>query len=399
MHVAMIRLSATPLVDAHSSGVFGGAEVRAWTFAAGLAAQARHRVSFVVADRRPSSSVYRGVTLVRVVGRRRVGRRSTGWVRSSGALAGRWIRSVQQRMSAVPLVHAEIARISADSYATFGLQHPTPEIVRTARALGRPVVVFLTSDDDTRDALVDGPVLNSRRRRRRRAHRYAIEQADCVIAQTRYQRRLVEGCGRDAELVRNPIDVRIDVDPPTPLTDRHYALWVGRADTDCKRADLCLRVARECPQVPFLMIMNPTDPQTTQTLKSSAPPNVRFLDRIDWDVSDEVYKDALLLLNTSESEGFPNALLQAAKYGVPICSRRVNPDGVLTRHGIGFLAHDSLTHLAAMVRRIHRDRARFAAVSQAARHYVCTYHALEQQVAQLSDIFARLETARHSAAA
>ena len=114
---------------------------------------------------------------------------------------------------------------------------------------------------------------------------------------------------------------------------------------------------------------------------------------VDYGNSDALFRDAFVLLNTSESEGFPNAFLQAAKHAVPICSRRVNPDQVLTRHGIGFLAHDSITELSAMVRRIHQQRWRFEIVASSARRYVVRHHRLEDRTRELTSLLDQLEHA------
>jgi glycosyltransferase involved in cell wall biosynthesis len=184
--------------------------------------------------------------------------------------------------------------------------------------------------------------------------------------------------------IRNPIDTRLAPDEGiVPMTERKHVLWIGRADRDCKRADLCLQLAAECPEVPFLAVMNPQDSATELQLLASRPPNVTILPRIPWRQTDRLYRHALALLNTSESEGFPNAFLQAAKFGVPILSRRVNPDQVLTEHGIGFVAQDDLSRLAQMLRQLHATPERFSWVSRAGRRYVERYHALESRIGEL----------------
>jgi hypothetical protein len=191
-------------------------------------------------------------------------------------------------------------------------------------------------------------------------------------------------------LIRNPIDTDTLADKLVPIAHRKYVLWIGRADTNCKRADLCWQVARKCPHVPFLAILNPLDRRTTELLVREAPTNVSIRDRVDWSDSDLLFQDALALLNTSDSEGFPNTFLQAAKYGVPIFSRRVNPDGVLTRFQIGFVASDDLSRLAMMIEQLHANPQQFEYVSAQGPRYVRQYHASDGRVAELEAALTQL---------
>jgi hypothetical protein len=393
MQIAVIRLSAAPLVCSTDTRLFGGAEVRAFLFARGLAELTEHDVQLVVhAAEGPIPPS--GRLSIQSLGHpgRAVPRRGP-----SGRLdprrprpverAERLLRSLQRRLTGQPLIWPELAGLSADVLCTFGLYDPTASVVRTAQRSGKWSVVFLTSDLETEQALLPTAVNDHHRR----WHRYALEQADLIVAQTRFQQSRVEQAGRPVVLVRNPIDIGLPSGAGIrPMTERKYILWVGRADTDCKRADLCLRLASMCPSVPFVAVMNPQDSLTHAQLPADTPANVRIVRRVDWQHTDRLYRDALALLNTSESEGFPNAFLQAAKYGVPILSRRVNPDQVLTNHGIGFVAHDDLSRLVKMIRQVHGAPERFSFVSRAARHYVERHHDLGLRIAELDGALAHL---------
>lgn len=381
MRIAFLRLSAAPLVRGDTEQNIGGAEVRALTFAKGLSDRSNHVVRLLVGGE-AQDPYARGRLLIHPVQseRQESDRRS---------LPSRLTRSLKRRLGREPAAWKAIADLPVEFIACFGLQDPTASAIWTAKQTGKRAVVFLTSDHDTYRALAPASIVH----RHRRWHRFAILNADLVVAQTHYQCQLVEQASTSSvALIRNPIDTATVADELVPITHRKYVLWIGRADTNCKRADLCWQVARKCPDIPFLAILNPLDRRTTELLVREAPPNVSIRDRVDWSDSDLLFQGALALLNTSDSEGFPNTFLQAAKFGVPILSRRVNPDGVLTRFRIGFVASDDLSQLAKMIEQLHANPQQFEYVSAQGPRYVREYHASDGRVAELEAALTQLAT-------
>jgi glycosyltransferase involved in cell wall biosynthesis len=386
MRIAIVRLAAGGLFDTTDGTVFGGAEVRAWTFAQGLAQDPFTEVQFIVHGKESRQPEIRaGVRIRRVEIRRRSEDRRWGWEllwQIPHDTWTSWSRSLRARRNSIPTPLPVFQQLNADVIATFGLHDPSASVIQSARSSGKRSVLFLTSDRDTERAIITAEKKQNRTLAR---HRYAIAHADLVVAQTDRQRQLVASTGVPVIRIRNPIDTRVSECDPQPPETRRYVLWVGRADTDCKRADLCWQLARNCPEVPFVAVMNPQSPELTESLRQSVPPNVRLIERVSWEASDALYRDALLLLNTSESEGFPNAFLQAAKHGVPVFSRRVDPDGVLSREGIGWVAHDDLHQLAMKIRTAHAHPRDLEGSSRAARRYVTTYHDAGQCVTELRE--------------
>jgi glycosyltransferase involved in cell wall biosynthesis len=389
MRLAVIRLTAAPLVGLSAEGLFGGAEVRAFLFAQGLAERTDRQVELVVDAGQQVTTALGRLTIRSLAtpsGRSPCRKRPHFWRRTNQRLR-RLRSSLERRLTGQPPLWPELATLEAEVLCSFGLHDPTASIVRTARQSGKRSVVCLTSDDETQRALQTDAVCD----RHRRWHRYALDQADLIVAQTRFQQLCVADYGRPVELVRNPIDTQL---PPgeriRPIDARTHVLWVGRADTNCKRADLCLQLAARCPAVPFVAVMNPHDPRTFAQLQAACPANARIVPRIDWQLGDYLYRDARALLNTSESEGFPNAFLQAAKYGVPILSRRVNPDQALTDHRIGLVAEDDLERLAGWLGQLFAAPEQFTPLARAARRYVEAHHALEARVAEFDGALRRV---------
>ena len=89
--------------------------------------------------------------------------------------------------------------------------------------------------------------------------------------------------------------------------------------------------------LPFVMVMNRSVPKVWESVVQQLPANVRLLEKIPFSESDKLFEGALVLLNTSEFEGFPNTFLQAGKYGVPVLSLSVDPDEFITQTGCGLV--------------------------------------------------------------
>jgi hypothetical protein len=388
MDVGFLRLGATPLLLPRSGGCFGGAEVRAVTFARGLVRWTDHRVVFLTqGDERPAKTLPDGIQVTFVPGRRRLRNEPRGarlaW-RLPLEISRRLATSARSRWSDVPATWDAVARLNVDALACFGIHDPTASAIKSARASGKRSILFLTSDADVEQAFQPGRTC---RRHVRRRQRYAICQADEVVAQTEYQRqRLRQLAGREASLIRNPIDTHVTGRDLLPLERRRHVLWVGRADRDCKRADRCLDLAQRCPSVPFLAVMNPVDPREFRWFVEHAPNNLRIVESVPLALSDRLFRASRAVLNTSDSEGFPNTFLQAAKFGCPIISWSVNPDDVLTRHRCGYVAQGNVERMASMVRTAWRHPGRFRYVAACARHYLASHHDLKSQVARLDQL-------------
>jgi glycosyltransferase involved in cell wall biosynthesis len=136
---------------------------------------------------------------------------------------------------------------------------------------------------------------------------------------------LAAGIGRPQQYTVIPPGVRA----PTPgsrsdsrarlaiAPDDAVVAVVGRLTT-VKRPDRMLEVARLLPDVTVLVA---GEGPLLETTRRNAPPNVRFLGwRNDVDV---IYAAADAMLLTSDNEGMPVALIEAAMCGIPAVSTDV----------------------------------------------------------------------------
>jgi glycosyltransferase involved in cell wall biosynthesis len=114
-------------------------------------------------------------------------------------------------------------------------------------------------------------------------------------------------------------------------------LWVGRSDR-VKRPDLFLKLARHFPDLPFTMIcQRATGDDRYEALVREAKSirHLKFIERVPFSEVDAYFQRSRVLVNTSDSEGFPNTFVQACKAGTAILSLNVNPDGFLDKHACG----------------------------------------------------------------
>ena len=132
--ICFLRIGATPLLLTHGQGEFGGAEVRALTFAREFARRG-NAVDFAVTPHPDLlETTPEGIRVVPI------SCRSRGIQKLFRSLRGRW--------NSAPQPFPVIDQIEAPTIACFGIHRPTPEVIAAARAVGKKTILFLTSSED-----------------------------------------------------------------------------------------------------------------------------------------------------------------------------------------------------------------------------------------------------------
>jgi glycosyltransferase involved in cell wall biosynthesis len=101
---------------------------------------------------------------------------------------------------------------------------------------------------------------------------------------------------------------------------------------------------------------------------------LKVLTYVPFDQVEKYFAEAALFVNTSAFEGFPNTFLQAMKYGVPVVSLKVDPDGMLARHGCGAVCDGDFDRLEREVSLLMSDRNRHLHASNCCRAYLERFH-------------------------
>lgn len=405
MDVVLVALNALPAIDPAVPGPIGGIETRAWLFARGLAREPKVHVAVVVrSPQEPPRTEYDGVGVITLVDPmypvwQSIGQSLSRRPRFPWVSLRRWDwRLVWQLPLAVidrlrrgrayssDRADTRLSALRPDVYVTFGVQTHSATVIRSAREAGRPCVLFLGSDGDLDPLFEAGGSGRDPYGTEAATGRFILQSADAVIVQTEHQQELLrERFGRESTLIRNPIDVAAwdagmqrPADPTVIGGWERYVLWVGRAEDLHKRPQLCLELARRCPAVRFLMILNPRDAAVEARIRREAPSNVRIVPRVPAEQMPSLFARAAAFLSTSQLEGFPNVFLQAALSGVPIVSLEVGAE-FLRESGAGTNCDGDLETacqaLDALWSTSARDSSRIAHV----RSYVIARHALAEQ--------------------
>jgi glycosyltransferase involved in cell wall biosynthesis len=135
-------------------------------------------------------------------------------------------------------------------------------------------------------------------------------RVDRLAANSNFVRqRIAKVWRRDAEVIHPPVDTALFT-PSTEIDD--YYLWVG-AMVPYKRPDLAVD-AMNANGLPLLMVGQGS---MLKSLKARAKPNIRFVDRLDFNALRRAYARARAFIITAE-EDFGIAPVEAMASGRPV---------------------------------------------------------------------------------
>lgn len=185
-----------------------------------------------------------------------------------------------------------------------------------------------------RDWDVDGIQERSMDPLKRGLYKSAIRGADIVLAQTEYQKRLVEDrFRRPAVLVRNIYRM-----PEAEESRPAFVLWVANFHSP-KRPSMLLEIAERLPEYRFVMVGRPMPGDEhlydEAVAASKRLPNLEIRGAVPYAEVGHLYSQAQVFVNTSEVEGFPNSFLDALSRRVPVVAT-FDPDEIICRHNLGF---------------------------------------------------------------
>lgn len=243
----------------------------------------------------------------------------------------------------------------------------------------------------------------SSRRLRRALYRLGVRLADVVVLQSQEQ---VELAGAAFPTLRRVVRIPSFAEPAgVTATEPEFFLWLGRVIT-YKQPERFVELARALPQARFCMLAVPdssADGRLLAGLREAARelPNLEVLGACPYGQTMELIGRSVAVVNTSSFEGMPNVFLESWMRGVPVLSLQVDPDDIISQHGLGVAADGSWKRFEAGAVELWDTRGRREELSDHVRTYVEAVHSPRSVAARWSELIAETATARngHEAAA
>jgi glycosyltransferase involved in cell wall biosynthesis len=218
---------------------------------------------------------------------------------------------------------------------------------------------------------------------------YGLRHVDRIFVQNDEQARLCrENFGREPVLVPNIYPM-----PSTPPVDlgEPIILWVSTI-RGLKQPELFLDLVESLPEQQFRMIGGPGDGESalfdTIASRASQLRNLQFMGFLPFDEVEKHFDCARIFVNTSSSEGFPNAFLQAWSRGIPSVSF-VDAGARLDGEEIGVRVA-TLNEMIMKVAALSADEALRSALGRRCADYVSRRHSPDEIVPLYERVFAEI---------
>ena len=218
---------------------------------------------------------------------------------------------------------------------------------------------------------------------------FGLRRVDRIVVQNLDQQRAIEASvDRDSLLIPNCFQAA------SYREERQQSdiLWVG-AIRQVKRPDLFLQLASSVPGYRFTMVGGPATQERSLyseiEKRAELIPNVKFVGFVPYAKIDRYFDDAILFVNTSDSEGFPNTFLQSWSRGVPTVSL-VDSGAQLNGERIGCVAN-SINEMRESIVTLMEDDTERRLLGERCKEYVEKEHAPEVVLRLYQDIFEGLQ--------
>ena len=242
----------------------------------------------------------------------------------------------------------------------------------TARAAVQAKKPFLFMTSSAWD--MDGTHARARGRLYGQCYLYGLRHAAGVICQSRdQQQRLHSDYGVNSLILRSAHAI-----PDQAPEQKEGVLWVGRCEP-VKNPEMFLQTAKALPNIPCTMICPPANSREMfERIQEQATgmENLTFLPGVSYETTETHFARHRLFVCTSEKEGFPNTYIQALKWGTPVVSFNVNPDGILEQHAMGWCAGGDAARQQEFIQQLYFDETQWDSFSRNARKYAQAHHDL-----------------------
>jgi glycosyltransferase involved in cell wall biosynthesis len=363
IRVCFVAPKAYPIFNPAIGTYFGGAEVDLYYLATEIAKDADYEVSFIVADYgQKDIEVIEDVVVIKSLNFR------------ANALSGLFKTWIALKTAGADIYVLKCASPGVPVVAKFCKLHQKSFVYRLASLL---------ESDGT--YVRQHPVLG-------RLFRWSLRQAKLVFAQNKIDNEnLTRTMGISSQVIPNGHRL-----PAAQKQKRDTILWVGR-DDPVKKPERFLELARAIPNEHFTIICQTlNDDQHYKDLIEQAGQiaNLEFIRHVPFNRINDYFQRAKVLVNTSDSEGFPNTFIQACNCGAAILSFNVNPDGFLETYKCGLCSNGDFARMTQNMRFL-LDGDRYVEFGAEARRYSEKYHDIKKIAGEYKVIFQNLLKAQN----
>ncbi|MBN1234283.1 MAG: glycosyltransferase family 4 protein [Candidatus Coatesbacteria bacterium] len=152
--------------------------------------------------------------------------------------------------------------------------------------------------------------------------RIGIKFADIILAQTEEQKEMYKkNFGRDSIVYAGPSILYKEDKEVLEFPEKPFILWIGNL-VPVKRPEILFEIARQMPDYQFVMAGGTWGKGYAAKVKEEANriSNLKDYGEVTYRQSNSLIDNCLVLLSTSEYEGYPNIFKEAWLCGKPVVS-------------------------------------------------------------------------------
>lgn len=351
MKICIVNLNIYSLFNPQSLAPMGGAELDMYTLAKGL--KNTHDVSVITADwGQEAMENFGGVRIIRSL---KLG------------------RSTYRSISGIFLFWKSLFQANADVYISSGAGPEVGIIAFFCKLKKRRFIYRTAHIIDCDGSYVASNGFSGM------LYEYGLRNASLIVTSVKQHGRIL---GERYQTIKKRIfhiNLGLSIDTVSG-GNKDIILWVARCEK-WKRPEVCLEIGSIFPGERFVMICpkQNSNPRYFDEIKKKAAflPNVTFIDFVPFKDIQPYFDRAKIFINTSDFEGFTYTLIQSGLTRTPVVYLNVNPDEVITKYNIGYVAGGDKERMIALMRRILNDEKDWRAKSENAFSYVKQNHDID----------------------
>lgn len=223
-----------------------------------------------------------------------------------------------------------------------------------------------------------------RLRRDRWIYNYGVRNSSTILAQNERQQEL---CERTFHRMASIIPNCYTMPGGRPSKTRNTVLWVSTIRS-MKRPDRLIEIASQLPNRKFVMVGGPDRYESAlfESIKKRAEThaNIEFAGFVPYSQIGQYFDDAHILVNTSESEGFPNTFLQSWARAIPTISF-VDCGAHLGNERIGYLVN-SVPEVVELIENLFADDKEYLRAGKSSYEYCKDNHSTESVINKYKEL-------------